>query len=88
MNRYVRRAAIGFVAGLAASAALAMTLGNLALAIGLGTFLGVGYGLSFPPAKRAYADRMMTAAALGLPSVLLIPVLMKNEQRVKREASA
>jgi NADH dehydrogenase len=57
---------IGLLAGLLSSAALATTLGfwpGLALAV----LVGLGYSIAFRPAPRAYADNVLTGAALGVP---------------------
>jgi len=47
MAKYLRRGAIGLLAGLASSITLATTLGNGGLGIVLGMFVGVGYALAF-----------------------------------------
>ncbi len=83
-SRPLRRAGIGFLAGLAASAALFATLRLGLGSIVLATVVGIAYATCFRFPRHAYVDNMMTAAALGIPlwsfvSVVLFPVL--SEQR-------
>ena len=82
MNRRLRRAAIGAVAGLLASYPLAATLGTTALAVVLAVFGGAAYVLTNPPLGKDGdgLDGAFTAAALGVPlwgavSVYALPVL-------------
>ena len=75
MDKYSRRGIIGLVAGLIASAALVATLDNILLGPLLGGLVGVLYSIAFRPSPGAYADRIITTAALGVPLWLLVNVL-------------
>src|ERR1700691_4769738 len=79
MKPYFRRTTIGIFAGALSSPALTYAIRNPVLALLCGIFLGALYAASLRSARSAYAENLMTGAALGIPlwgliSVVAIPV--------------
>jgi hypothetical protein len=66
--KFLRPSVIGLLAGFMASFALVATQKRAAVSILLGGLLGAVYAATSDLAWRAYADRCMTAAALGVPA--------------------
>lgn len=80
MERFVRRAVIGALAGGAASVALIATLGHAVGPLLLGAALGAAFAVATGPTPGAYVDNMMFAGAFGVPlwgilSVIAFPLL-------------
>lgn len=75
MNKYLRRAFLGFLCGLTSSVLLASTLKNGPLGLLLGVLVAVAYALAFAPARHAYIDTLMTTAALGIPLWVVISII-------------
>src|ERR1700746_3062380 len=80
MHRLIRRGLIGILAGSLASSALISSTVHATWCVALGVLVGAAYTMANRPARQAYVDNLMAAAALGLPlwgltSVIAIPLL-------------
>src|ERR1700722_1962066 len=83
MNRFVRRAILGALAGSAASTPLMFLTVARSAELVLALVAGSIYSACFPPARGAYADNIMASASLGIPlwgisSILVLPLLAGN----------
>jgi NADH:ubiquinone reductase (H+-translocating) len=76
----IRTAVLGVLAGAAASAPLALSLGHPRSSVALGMAIGIAYAFSTRRTPQTYVDNLMAAGALGVPfwglfSVIALPML-------------
>src|SRR6266436_375339 len=80
MTGNIRTAVLGMLAGAAASAPLALSLGHPRFSVVLGMAIGMAYAVSTGRTAQAYVDNLMAAGALGVPlwgliSVVVLPLV-------------
>src|SRR5215470_7302824 len=80
MNRRMRSAVLGMIAGAVASTVPVLSLGHPAFGIAIGVLVGAAYSASIQRTSHAYVDNLMAAGSLGIPlwglvSVVAVPLL-------------
>src|SRR6266481_6273510 len=66
MTGNIRTAVLGMLAGAAASAPLALSLGHPRSSVALGMAIGIAYAVGTRRTPQAYVDNLMAAGALGV----------------------
>ena len=67
MTESIRTAVLGMLAGAAANAPVALSLGHPRSSVALGMVFGIAYAVSTGRTPPAYVDNLMAAGALGVP---------------------
>ena len=86
----MRTAVLGTLAGVAASAALVLSLGRTSLSVALAAVIGIIYAFSMRRVPHAYVDNLMAAGALGVPlwgviSLVVLPLLSGDKPEWRAE---
>ncbi len=89
MTGSIRTAVLGMLAGAAADAPLALSLGHPCSSVALGMAIGIAYAVSTRRTQQSYVDNLMAAGALGVPmwgliSVIALPLF--SDQRLEWSA--
>src|ERR1700740_1131543 len=71
----IRTAVLGMLAGAAASAPRALSLGHPRAGVALGMAIGIAYAVGTRRTPQAYVDNLMAAGGLGGPSGGLVSLL-------------
>ena len=89
MTGSIRTGVLGMLAGAAAGAPLALSLGHPCSSVALGMAIGIAYAVSTRRTQQSYVDNLMAAGALGVPmwgliSVIALPLF--SDQRLEWSA--